>query len=174
MTWPKIDETHYCEQLGILDKDHAFKGLVVCNSWDVSAFGPSKRIVPTSRCYQPSPVVWRKKNYYMLIKTIHTIIYSHVSYIFRERKASLGLAINDSSSSPESSPENRQSIWNLHLWGIFLVCVVDKIYIWVDYFWQVCIRLGDHWNHLLSFIKNWNPPYLFFSKIRDDISVVSK
>ena len=43
MPWPKTGTTYYNAQLGLLDKDRAFKRLVVCNSCDVSTFGPAKR-----------------------------------------------------------------------------------------------------------------------------------
>ncbi len=35
MPWPKTGATHYHAQLGLPDKSHAFKGLVVCYSWDL-------------------------------------------------------------------------------------------------------------------------------------------
>ena len=46
----------YRAQLGDHDKSRAIKGLVVCNSLDVSAIGPTKR------CYQPSPEVFISMN----------------------------------------------------------------------------------------------------------------
>ena len=35
MPWPQTGATHYHAQLGLLYKDRAIKGLVVCNSWDL-------------------------------------------------------------------------------------------------------------------------------------------
>ena len=35
MPWPKTGATQYHEQLGLPDKGHAIKGLVVCNEWDL-------------------------------------------------------------------------------------------------------------------------------------------
>ena len=35
MPWPQTGATQYHAQLGLPDKGHAIKGLVVCNSWDL-------------------------------------------------------------------------------------------------------------------------------------------
>ncbi len=35
MPWTQTGTTHYHAQLGLPDKGHAIKGLVVCNSWDL-------------------------------------------------------------------------------------------------------------------------------------------
>ncbi len=35
MYWPKPAATHYFSKLGLTDKGHAIKELVVCNSWDL-------------------------------------------------------------------------------------------------------------------------------------------
>ena len=44
MSWPKTGATR--AQLGLYVKGCAIKGLVVCNSWDVSAFGPTLKVYP--------------------------------------------------------------------------------------------------------------------------------
>ncbi len=41
----KTSSTHYFAQLRLSEKGRAIKGLIACNSWDVSAFGPDKRFV---------------------------------------------------------------------------------------------------------------------------------
>ncbi len=41
MLWPKTGATYYYVHLGLLDKGSAIKGLLICNSWDVSAFRPA-------------------------------------------------------------------------------------------------------------------------------------
>ena len=41
MPGPKTAATHYHAQLGHPDKDHAIKGLVICNIMYVSALGPT-------------------------------------------------------------------------------------------------------------------------------------
>ncbi len=38
MPWPKTGATQYHAQLGLPDKVHAIKGLVVCNDWDLYSF----------------------------------------------------------------------------------------------------------------------------------------
>ena len=35
MPWFQTGATQYHEQLGLPDKGHAIKGLVVCNEWDL-------------------------------------------------------------------------------------------------------------------------------------------
>ena len=45
MPWPKTDLIHY--NLRLKDKGHAVKGLLIYNSWDVSAFGPAERSGPS-------------------------------------------------------------------------------------------------------------------------------
>ncbi len=35
MSWPQIGATQYHEQLGLPDKGHVIKRLVVCNDWDL-------------------------------------------------------------------------------------------------------------------------------------------
>ena len=35
MPWPKTGATQYHTQLGLTDKDHVIKGLVVCNKSDL-------------------------------------------------------------------------------------------------------------------------------------------
>ena len=35
MPWPGTGATQYLEQLELKDKDHAIKGLVDCNNWDL-------------------------------------------------------------------------------------------------------------------------------------------
>ena len=47
MSWSKTGITHYLAQLGLPDKGREIKGLVVCNSCDISAFGPAKRFGST-------------------------------------------------------------------------------------------------------------------------------
>ena len=39
MPWNKKVITHHHAPLGLYEKGHATKGLVICNSWDVSAIG---------------------------------------------------------------------------------------------------------------------------------------
>ncbi len=46
MPWPKTGATQYHAQLGLPDKGHAIKGLVVCNSWDLEPWGPANRSDP--------------------------------------------------------------------------------------------------------------------------------
>ena len=43
MPWSKTGVTYYHERQGLSDKIRAIKGLVVCNSWDVSGVEPAKR-----------------------------------------------------------------------------------------------------------------------------------
>ncbi len=47
MPWPWIGATYYHAHLGIPDKGRTIKGLVVCNSLDVSLIGPAYRSSPT-------------------------------------------------------------------------------------------------------------------------------
>ncbi len=50
MPWPQTGATQYHLHLRLPDKGRAFKGLLVCNNWDLLnglALG----------CYQPSPKV---------------------------------------------------------------------------------------------------------------------
>ena len=35
MPWPQTGATQYHTQLGLPEKGHAIKGLVVCNDWDL-------------------------------------------------------------------------------------------------------------------------------------------
>ena len=44
MTQPKTGSTHYHAQFGLPDKGCAINRLVVCNSWDVSALGPTIKV----------------------------------------------------------------------------------------------------------------------------------
>ena len=37
MPWPETSKSHYHTQLGLSDKDHVLKGLVVFNNRDVTA-----------------------------------------------------------------------------------------------------------------------------------------
>ncbi len=55
--WPITGATHCHAQLGLLYKRRAFKELVDFNSWDVSAFKPTKRSRPAPRCYHLSSAV---------------------------------------------------------------------------------------------------------------------
>ena len=56
MPWPKTGATQYHAQLGLQDKGHAIKGLVVCNSWDLEPLDLLNGMAPLA-CYQPSPEV---------------------------------------------------------------------------------------------------------------------
>ena len=55
MPWPKTGATQYHAQLGISDKGRAFKGLVVCNNWDLEPSDMQNCLA--LGCYQPSPEV---------------------------------------------------------------------------------------------------------------------
>ena len=46
MPWPQTGATHYHAQLGFPDKSRGIKGLVVCNSRYIIAFGPEKQPEP--------------------------------------------------------------------------------------------------------------------------------
>ena len=46
MPCTKTGATHYLAQLGLQNKGRGIKGLVVCNSLDVSALGPTIKIWP--------------------------------------------------------------------------------------------------------------------------------
>ena len=46
MPWPKTGATQYHAQLGLSDKGHAIKGLVVSNSWDLEPWDLAKRSGP--------------------------------------------------------------------------------------------------------------------------------
>ena len=43
MPWPQTGATQSHAQLGLPDKGHAIKGLVVCNNWDLEPLEPAKR-----------------------------------------------------------------------------------------------------------------------------------
>ncbi len=47
---PKTGATYYLAQLGLLEKGHAIKGLVVCKSWALEHLKLPKGI--TLKCYQ--------------------------------------------------------------------------------------------------------------------------
>ncbi len=46
MPWPQTGATQYHAQLGLPDKGHAIKELVVCNSWDLEPWDLLKRSGP--------------------------------------------------------------------------------------------------------------------------------
>ena len=47
MPWPRTGVTHCHVYLGPSDKGRAIKGFIVCNSFDVSVFGPTTWSGPT-------------------------------------------------------------------------------------------------------------------------------
>ncbi len=53
MPWLHSGATQYHAQLGLPDKGHAIKGLVVCNSWDLEPWELLNGLA--LGCYQPSP-----------------------------------------------------------------------------------------------------------------------
>ncbi len=55
MPWPKTGATQYHAQLGLQDKGHAIKGLVVYNSWDLEPLDLLNGL--SLGCYQPSSEV---------------------------------------------------------------------------------------------------------------------
>ncbi len=55
MSWPQTNATQYHAQLGLQDKSRAFKGLVVCNSWDLEPLELVNGLA--LGCYQPLPEV---------------------------------------------------------------------------------------------------------------------
>ena len=55
MPWPQTGATQYHAQLGLPDKGRAIKGLVVCNSWDLTPLDLLNGLA--LGCYQPSPDV---------------------------------------------------------------------------------------------------------------------
>ena len=55
MPWPQTGATQYHVQLGLPDKGRAIKGLVVCNSWDLTPLDLLNGLA--LGCYQPSPDV---------------------------------------------------------------------------------------------------------------------
>ncbi len=64
MYWPKPAATHYFSKLGLPDKGHAIKELVVCNSFVSRDFGPAKSSSPMLLKnipwgYESYPCPWR-------------------------------------------------------------------------------------------------------------------
>ena len=55
MPWPQTVTTHYHAQLGLLDKGHAIKELVVFNSFDLEPLDLLNNLA--LGCYQPFPEV---------------------------------------------------------------------------------------------------------------------
>ncbi len=55
MPWPKTGATQYHAKLGLPDKGHAIKGLVVCNNRDLEPLDLQNGLA--LGCYQPSPEV---------------------------------------------------------------------------------------------------------------------
>ena len=55
MPCPQTGATQYIAQLGLQDKGHAIKGLVVCNNWDLEPLDLLNGLA--LGCYQPSPEV---------------------------------------------------------------------------------------------------------------------
>ncbi len=53
MSYPQTGATQYHAKLGIPDKGHAFKELVVCNNWDLEPLDMLNGMA--LGCYQPSP-----------------------------------------------------------------------------------------------------------------------
>ncbi len=71
MPWPQTGATQYHAQLGLPDKGYAIKELVVCNSWDLEAWGLLNGLA--LGCYQPSPEVW-------IVKLIICIVFCSNNY----------------------------------------------------------------------------------------------
>ena len=55
VNWPQTGTTHSHAQLGLPDKGHAIKRLVVCSNWDLELLVLLNGLA--LGCYQPSPEV---------------------------------------------------------------------------------------------------------------------
>ncbi len=83
MPQPETGATQYHAQLGLPDKGHAIKRLVVCNNWDREPFDLPNGLA--LGCYQPSPEVEGlvPRNAFDLKLVTHVFFLNDLNYIYK-------------------------------------------------------------------------------------------